>query len=81
MTLEGKVAIVTGGNTGIGMAIVLALAAEGAAIRVRAAPMWLARRSSSSRTSALAARSAKEGIVPGSLPGDQPAKKSMPSPA
>jgi glucose 1-dehydrogenase len=32
MALDGKVAIVTGGNTGIGMAIVLALAAEGASI-------------------------------------------------
>jgi glucose 1-dehydrogenase len=30
MTLEGKVAIVTGGNSGIGKAIVLALVAEGA---------------------------------------------------
>jgi glucose 1-dehydrogenase len=32
VALNGKVAIVTGGNTGIGMAIVLALAAEGASI-------------------------------------------------
>ncbi len=32
VSLQGKVAIVTGGNTGIGMAIVLALAAEGASI-------------------------------------------------
>jgi len=32
MTLHGKVAIVTGGNTGIGKSIVLALAQEGASI-------------------------------------------------
>jgi glucose 1-dehydrogenase len=32
MTLRGKVAIVTGGNTGIGKSVVLALAAEGASI-------------------------------------------------
>jgi len=32
MTLSGKVAIVTGGNTGIGKAVVLALAHEGASI-------------------------------------------------
>ena len=32
MTLEGKVAIVTGGNSGIGKAVVLALANEGASL-------------------------------------------------
>ncbi|MGD0394507.1 MAG: SDR family NAD(P)-dependent oxidoreductase, partial [Acidimicrobiales bacterium] len=32
VTLKGKVAIVTGGNTGIGKAVVLGLAAEGASI-------------------------------------------------
>ena len=32
MTLHGKVAIVTGGNTGIGRAVVLSLAGEGADI-------------------------------------------------
>jgi glucose 1-dehydrogenase len=32
VTLQGKVAIVTGGNTGIGKAVVLGLAAEGASI-------------------------------------------------
>ena len=32
MTLQGKVAIVTGGNTGIGQAVVLALAEQGATI-------------------------------------------------
>jgi glucose 1-dehydrogenase len=34
MSLEGKVAIVTGGNSGIGKAIALALAAEGASIAI-----------------------------------------------
>ena len=33
-SLAGKVAVVTGGNSGIGMAVVLALAAEGAALAI-----------------------------------------------
>ena len=33
-SLAGKVAVVTGGNSGIGMAVVLALAAEGAAVAI-----------------------------------------------
>ena len=32
MPLSGKVAVVTGGNSGIGMAVVLALAEQGASI-------------------------------------------------
>ena len=52
MSLEGKVAIVTGGNSGIGKAIALALAAEGANIVIDyVANPTMPQRTSSGRSS------------------------------